>query len=83
MDSNLGTAAAKPALEPAASQVTTDASLITASSLTTGKALHVTSAGASRTGHMVHLASTNTGAGSTGDVLHVCLLYTSDAADDS
>jgi len=71
LDSNLGTAAAKPALEIAASQVTTDASLITASSLTTGKALHVTSAGASRTGHMVHLASTNTGAGSTGDVLHV------------
>jgi len=60
-----------PSIEIVSSHSTADASLITASSLTTGKALHVTSAGASRTGHMVHLASTNTGAGSTGDVLHV------------
>ncbi len=60
-----------PSIEIVSSHSTADASLITASSLTSGKALHVTSAGASRTGHMVHLASTNTGAGSTGDVLHV------------
>jgi len=60
-----------PSLEIASSHKTSDASLITASSLTTGKAFHVTSAGATRTGHMVHLASTDTGAGSSGDVLHV------------
>jgi hypothetical protein len=60
-----------PSIEIVSSHSTADASLITASSLTSGKALHVTSAGAARTGHMVHLASTDTGAGSTGDVLHV------------
>ena len=60
-----------PSIDIVSSHSTADASLITASALTSGKALHVTSAGASRTGHMVHLASTNTGAGSTGDVLHV------------
>jgi len=69
-----------PSLEIASSHKTSDASLITASSLTTGKAFHVTSAGATRTGHMVHLASTNTGAGSTGDVLHVVASTSSNTA---
>jgi hypothetical protein len=69
-----------PSIEIVSSHSTADASLITASSLTTGKALHVTSAGASRTGHMVHLASTNTGAGSTGDVLHVVASTSSNTA---
>ncbi len=69
-----------PSIEIVSSHSTADASLITASSLTSGKALHVTSAGASRTGHMVHLASTNTGAGSTGDVLHVVASTSSNTA---
>lgn len=60
-----------PALEIASSHTTANAAIVTASSLTSGSAVQVTSAGASRTGHLVHLASTNTGAGSTGDVLHV------------
>ena len=61
----------KPSLEIASSHTTTNTAIVTASALTTGSAVQVTSAGASRTGHLVHLASTNTGAGSTGDVLHV------------
>ncbi len=69
-----------PSIEIVSSHSTADASLITASALTSGKALHVTSAGASRTGHMVHLASTNTGAGSTGDVLHVVASTSSNTA---
>lgn len=60
-----------PALEIASSHTTANAAIVTASSLTSGSAVQVTSAGASRTGHLVHLASTDTGAGSTGDVLHV------------
>ena len=36
-----------------------------------GSAAQVTSASNSRTGHLVHLASTSTNAGATGDVLHV------------
>ena len=67
--STLGTGL--PALEIASSHTTANAAIVTASALTTGSAVQVTSAGASRTGHLVHLASTNTGAGSTGDVLHV------------
>ena len=64
-------AAGKPSLEITSSHTTANSAIVTASALTTGSAVQVTSAGASRTGHMVHLASTNTGAGSTGDVLHV------------
>jgi hypothetical protein len=67
--STLGTS--KPSLEITSSHTTANASIITASALTTGSAVQVTSAGSSRTGHMIHLASTDTGAGSTGDVLHV------------
>ena len=67
--STLGTGL--PALEIASSHTTANAAIVTASSLTSGSAVQVTSAGASRTGHLVHLASTDTGAGSTGDVLHV------------
>ena len=69
LDSNL--AAGKPALEVASSHTTANAAIITASSLTTGSAVQVTAAGNSRTGHLVHLASTSTNAGATGDVLHV------------
>ena len=64
-------AAGKPSLEITSSHTTANSAIVTASALTTGSAVQVTSAGASRTGHLVHLASTNTGAGSTGDVLHV------------
>jgi len=64
-------AAGKPSLEITSSHTTANTAIVTASALTTGSAVQVTSAGASRTGHLVHLASTNTGAGSTGDVLHV------------
>ena len=64
-------AAGLPSIEIVSSHQTTNSAIVTASSLTSGSAVQVTSAGASRTGHMVHLASTNTGAGSTGDVLHV------------
>ena len=67
--STLGTGL--PALEIASSHTTANAAIVTASALTSGSAVQVTSAGASRTGHLVHLASTDTGAGSTGDVLHV------------
>ena len=69
LDSNL--AAGKPALEVASSHTTANAAIITASSLTSGSAVQVTAAGNSRTGHLVHLASTSTNAGATGDVLHV------------
>ena len=69
LDSNL--AAGKPALEVASSHATANAAIITASSLTSGSAVQVTAAGNSRTGHLVHLASTSTNAGATGDVLHV------------
>ena len=64
-------AAGKPSLEIASSHATTNAAIVTASSLTTGSAVQVTSAATARTGHLIHLASTDTGAGSTGDVLHV------------
>ena len=60
-----------PALEILSSHATTNAAIVTASSLTTGSAVQVTSAATARTGHLIHLASTDTGAGSTGDVLHV------------
>ena len=73
-------AAGKPAIEIASSHATTNAAVFTASSLTSGSAMQVTSAGASRTGHLVHLASTNTGAGSTGDVLHVVASTSSNTA---
>ena len=66
-----------PALEIVSNHTTANTAtgnavaLITASALTTGRALVATSASTSRTGHLIHLASTDTGAGSTGDVLHV------------
>lgn len=60
-----------PALEIASSHTTANAAIITASSLTSGSAVQVTTASNSRTGHLVHLASTSTNAGATGDVLHV------------
>jgi hypothetical protein len=66
-----------PALEIVSNHTTANTAtgnavaLITASALTTGRALVATSASSSRTGHLIHLASTDTGAGSTGDVLHV------------
>ena len=69
VDSNL--AAGKPALEIASSHTTANAAIVTASSLTSGSAVQVTTASNSRTGHLVHLASTSTNAGATGDVLHV------------
>ena len=69
LDSNLP--AGKPALEIASSHETTNAAIITASSLSSGSAVQVTTASNSRTGHLVHLASTSTNAGATGDVLHV------------
>ena len=69
LDSNLATG--KPALEIASSHTTANAAIVTASSLTSGSAVQVTTASNSRTGHLVHLASTSTNAGATGDVLHV------------
>ena len=60
-----------PALEIASSHTTANAAIVTASSLTSGSAVQVTTASNSRTGHLVHLASTSTNAGATGDVLHV------------
>jgi len=69
--STLGTAASKPSLEITASHATTNAAIVTASSLTSGSALQVTSAAAARTGHLVHIESTATATGATGDTLHV------------
>ena len=69
LDSNL--AAGKPALEVASSHTTANAAIITASSLTSGSAVQVLSASNSRTGHLVHIESTSTNAGATGDTLHV------------
>ena len=60
-----------PALEIASSHTTANAAIVTASSLTSGSAVQVTTASNARTGHLVHLASTSTNAGATGDVLHV------------
>ena len=73
-------AASKPSLEITSSHATTNAAIVTASSLTSGSAVQVTSAGAARTGHLVHLASTSTNAGATGDVLHVKSSTTSNTA---
>ena len=64
-------AAGGPAIEVESANETTNAMIVTASSLSTGSAAQVTSASNSRTGHLVHLASTSTNAGATGDVLHV------------
>ena len=64
-------AAGGPAIEIESANATTNAMIVTASSLSTGSAAQVTSASNSRTGHLVHLASTSTNAGATGDVLHV------------
>ena len=64
-------AAGGPAIEVESANATTNAMIVTASSLTSGSAAQVTSASNSRTGHLVHLASTSTNAGATGDVLHV------------
>ena len=64
-------AAGGPAIEVESANATTNAMIVTASSLSTGSAAQVTSASNSRTGHLVHLASTSTNAGATGDVLHV------------
>ena len=64
-------AAGGPAIEIESANETTNAMIVTASSLSTGSAAQVTSASNSRTGHLVHLASTSTNAGATGDVLHV------------
>ena len=64
-------AAGGPAIEVESAHATTNAMIVTASSLSTGSAAQVTSASNSRTGHLVHLASTSTNAGATGDVLHV------------
>ena len=64
-------AAGGPAIEIESANATTNAMIVTASSLTSGSAAQVTAAGNSRTGHLVHLASTSTNAGATGDVLHV------------
>ena len=64
-------AAGGPAIEVESANATTNAMIVTASSLTSGSAVQVTAAGNSRTGHLVHLASTSTNAGATGDVLHV------------
>ena len=61
----------KPSLEIASSHTTTNTAIVTASALTTGSAVQVTTASNARTGHLVHLASTSTNAGATGDVLHV------------
>ena len=66
-----------PALEIASNHTTGNtatgntATLITASALTSGSALNVQSASNARTGHLVHIESTSTNAGSTGDTLHV------------
>ena len=64
-------AAGGPAIEVESANATTNAMIVTASSLSSGSAAQVTSASNSRTGHLVHLASTSTNAGATGDVLHV------------
>ena len=69
VDSNL--AAGKPALEIASSHTTANAAIVTASSLTSGSAVQVLSASNARTGHLVHIESTSTNAGATGDTLHV------------
>ena len=68
---------ALPALEIVSNHTTGNtatkntATLITASALTSGSALNVQSASNARTGHLVHIESTSTNAGSTGDTLHV------------
>ena len=69
--STLGTAASKPSLEITSSHQTTNTAIVTASSLTSGSAVQVLSASNARTGHLVHIESTSTNAGATGDTLHV------------
>ena len=64
-------AAGKPSLEITSSHTTANTAIVTASALTSGSAVQVTTASNARTGHLVHLASTSTNAGATGDVLHV------------
>ena len=67
--STLGTG--KPSLEITSSHTTANSAIVTASALTTGSAVQVLSASNARTGHLVHIESTSTNAGATGDTLHV------------
>ena len=64
-------AAGKPSLEITSSHTTANTAIVTASALTSGSAVQVLSASNARTGHLVHIESTSTNAGATGDTLHV------------